>query len=145
MFIKLLAMAAIAFSFAGTAQAHELDAIMHHHYLLGKWSCVGHVHTPDGERVNTVGSWKIKRAFHGHVYDRFENYAGNGVAYKAKGMTTYDKLAGCAQSPCSEQHGQLDALCLQGVGGRKHADMGRRKSPLWASDYAHRASHHQKR
>lgn len=93
MFIRLLGVAVIAVCFAGSAQASELESVVHHHYLLGKWSCIGHVHTPDGKRVDTVGSWKIKRAF-GRIFDKFENYAGNGFAYKAKGMTSYDKLAG---------------------------------------------------
>ena len=94
MFKKLLGVAVMLVSFAATAQANEHDAAIHHHYLLGEWSCIGHVDTPLGQRLDTVGTWKIKRAFRGHIYDRFENYAGNGFAYKAKGITTYDKLAG---------------------------------------------------
>lgn len=92
---KLGIFAIAAMVMAGVqAQAGEPE-LLHHkggHYFLGQWDCDGHVHTPDGRKVTTVGVWNFHKSFHGRIYDYFENHTGDGFTYWAKGLTTYDHL-----------------------------------------------------
>src|SRR5687768_15760577 len=87
----LLSLLAIAGTFlaswtqeaAPPKEAAQLD------FWIGKWKCVGEMHSPDGKKTRTEGKNVIKRTFDGKVIEEqfsMADFKGMSVSvYDAKG------------------------------------------------------------